>query len=272
VKEWEERDAVAGIPLFWREAPAPARRPTIYLHGVPTDGDDWLQFLARTGGVAPDLPGFGRSGKPADFDYSIEGYERFLQAFVEHLRLERFSLVVHDWGAVGLALAQRMPERVERLVIVNSVPFLLGYRWHRIARMWRRRVVGELLMGTSSRWAFKQLSREATAAPGPLPDAFIDRIWKHFDHGTQRAILRLYRSAPEDALARAGERLAEIRARALVLWGTHDPYLPTSFAEAYADALGGPARVELVEDAGHWPWIDRPEVVETVAEFLDTTP
>src|SRR5438034_6004111 len=122
--EIEERTAeIAGTQVFLREAARQTAAPVLYLHGVPTSGADWLPFLERTGGIAPDLPGFGRSGKPADFDYSIEGYDRFLEAFLERLGIERFSLVVHDWGAVGLALAQRMPDRVERLVIVNSVPF-----------------------------------------------------------------------------------------------------------------------------------------------------
>ena len=240
----------------------------LYLHGVPTNSREWEPFLERTGGIAPDLPGFGRSAKPADFDYSIEGSDRFLEAFVDQLGLDRFSLVVHDWGAVGLALAQRFPERIDRLVISNAVPFLPGYRWHWIARIWRRRVAGELFQGLSSRFGFKQLSRQSTALDGPMPDEFVDMIWDHWDHGTQRAILRLYRASPEDVLERAGARLGEIQARALVIWGASDAYLPTSFAEAYADALGGPTRLELVEDAGHWPWIDRPEVVGTIADFL----
>jgi pimeloyl-ACP methyl ester carboxylesterase len=263
----EQRDDVAGIPLFWREERGDGT-PVLYVHGVPTSSDDWVPFLERTGGVAPDLPGFGRSGKPADFDYSIGGYDRFLEAFLERLGIDRFSLLVHDWGGVGLALAQRFPERVERLVIVNSAPFVPGYRWHWIARIWRRRVLGELFMGTSSRWGFKQLSRQATTRPGPMPDEFVNRIWEHFDHGTQRAILRLYRSAPEDVLARAGERLGDVHAPALIVWGAADPYIAVTFAEKLADALGGPTRLEIVEDAGHWPWIDRPELVDTISDFL----
>ena len=53
------------IPVFWRSAPATGGGATpLYLHGVPTSSDDWVPFLERTGGIAPDLPGFGRSGKP----------------------------------------------------------------------------------------------------------------------------------------------------------------------------------------------------------------
>jgi pimeloyl-ACP methyl ester carboxylesterase len=276
----ERRERVAGVETFWREARAPgaeaggaapvagAAAPVLYLHGVPTNSDDWLPFLERTGGVAPDLPGFGRSGKPADFDYSPEGYAAWLEAFRAQLGLDRYRLLVHDWGGVGLLLAQAGPERVERLVVVDSVPFLPGYRWHRIARIWRTPLLGELFMGASTRFAFKLISREATAAPGPAPDDFIDRIWEHFDHGTQRAILKLYRAAPASRLPALGHRLGELSCPALVVWGAEDPYLDTSFAHAYGKALGGEARVEVVEGASHWPWLDRPELVERTAEYL----
>src|SRR3954468_10015536 len=119
----ERRADVAEVSTFWREAPG---SPVLYLHGVPTDGDDWLPFLERTGGLAPDLPGFGRSDKPPHFDYSIEGYARWLRAYLDVAGIDRFSLVAHDWGAVALALAQELPDRVERLVLIDAVPFTPG--------------------------------------------------------------------------------------------------------------------------------------------------
>src|SRR5213082_3680116 len=103
---------VAGTEVFVREAQSRTASPILYLHGVPTHGADWLPFLERTGGIAPDLPGFGRSDKSAAFDYSIPGYTQFLHAFVEHVGHDRLSLVVHDWGGVGLAFAQDLPDRV----------------------------------------------------------------------------------------------------------------------------------------------------------------
>ena len=266
--EVSEREAeLDGLHVCWREAGADGPRPILYVHGVPTGSWDWIPFLEHTGGVAPDLPGFGHSGKPADFPYSIEGYGRFLESFTAAVGLERVSLVVHDWGAAALAFAQRFPERIERLVLFSSVPLLPGYRWHRIARGWRTPLVGELLMGFSTRWGFRRLSRESNAAEGPLPDEFIDAFWTHFDHGTQRAILKLYRSAPEEVLERAGERLGRVRSPALILWPTRDPYIPAEFGQAYADALGGEARLEMVE-AGHWSWLDRLELVARVAQYL----
>ena len=264
----ERRAEIGGIEVFWREAPATGGgAPVVYLHGVPTNSDDWIPFLERTGGLAPDLPGFGRSGKPSDFAYGIPGYAAFLEAWLAEAGIDSYRLVVHDWGAVGLALAQRAPERVERLVVINSVPLLPGYTWHRVARAWRTPLVGELAMGFTFRWNLARSLRGTTAADEP-PAELVDSIWNHFDHGTQRAILKLYRSAPPDVLAAEGEGLGDITAPALVVWGDPDPFLPTDLAQRYADALGGPAQVEIVAGGRHWPWVGRPATVDLVAGFL----
>lgn len=285
---------IDGLPVFWRSAPMPVDNspeagtqpdleagaqpgteagtqpgpaPVLYLHGVPSSSDEWTSFLERTGGLAPDLPGFGRSGKPGYLRYAIDEYASFVERFLDTVELERVRMVVHDWGAVGLAFAQTHPERVERLVVTNAVPFLPGYRWHRTARIWRTPGLGELVMGATTRWAMKQATRESNVTPGPLPKEWLDSVMSHFDEGTQRAVLRLYRGAPSDALARAGERLGSLRMPALVVWGARDPYIPPRFAEGYAQALPNARLLEL-PDAGHWWWFDRPDAIETVAEFL----
>jgi pimeloyl-ACP methyl ester carboxylesterase len=230
----------------------------LYVHGVPNSGPMWRPFLDRTGGVAVDLPGFGQSGKRGDLDTGFEALGRFVGDFADHLGWDRVRLCLHDWGAVGLLWAMREPERLERLVLLDAVPFLPGYRWHVLARQWRRRVVGELSMGATIKPVARRL----------LPRGVADEVMEDFDVGTQRSILRLYRSAPEDALARAGADLGRLTAPALVVWGERDPYLPTRFAQDYADALGGPAEVSVVSGAGHWPWLDAPEVVTNVTDFL----
>ena len=110
--------------------------------------------------------------------------------------------------------------------------------------------------------------KTANVAPGPMPDAFLDSVLDHFDEGTQRAILRLYRSAPSKVLEAAGARLGTLTCPALVVWGDQDPYLAPHFADAYAAALGGDAKVLHLSDAGHWPWLDRPDLVDRICGFL----
>jgi len=252
----EHTEDIGGLPIHWRSA-GRAAVPAVYVHGVPNASGMWAPFLALTGGLAPDLPGFGRSSKRGDLPFSIDFYDRFLESFLAHLGVDRCSLVMHDWGAVGLALAQRQPERIARLVLIDAVPFLPGFNWHRVGRVWRTRGVGEMVMGATTRWALNR----------SLPAEIAGEVWPHFDQGTQRAILRLYRSAPPDALARAGRDLAHLDAPALVVWGEDDPYIPSRFADAYAAALPH-AETNRVPHAGHWPWLDRIETVERVASWL----
>jgi pimeloyl-ACP methyl ester carboxylesterase len=239
----ERHSQVTGVDVLWRQA---GDAPILYLHGVPAAGWQWEPFLSRTGGVAPDLPGHGRSGKPGDFDYTIAGYDRFVEAFCAEAGLERVTLVMHDWGSVGLAFAQRLPERVERLVLTSCVPFVPGYRWHRVARAWRTPALGELAMGFTTRRAFRNT----------LPPEIADRAYDEFDH-----------ASPPEVLARAGERLGELRCPALIEWPTRDPYIGAEFGQRLADALDGETRLEHVE-GGHYPWLDDPGMIDRVAEFV----
>jgi pimeloyl-ACP methyl ester carboxylesterase len=263
----EERHGTAGgLDCRWLEAEGAGDAPVVYVHGVPNTSVQWRPFLERTGGLAPDLPGFGASAKAGDFDSTIDGYAHWLGAFLAERGVGSYSLVAHDWGAAALALAQEDPARVERLVLIDAVPLLPGYQWHALARQWRRPLVGELAMGFTTKGITRRVLRQPDGSD--YPEEELEEVWRHFDHGTQRAILRLYRSAPPDVLAAAGRRLREITCPALVLWGEDDPYVPAELAERYADALGGPAEVELVSGAGHWPWLGRPDVVQRVAGFL----
>lgn len=262
---------VAGASVFYRRAPAAgagAGAETLYLHSVPTSGDDWSELLALTGGIAPDLPGFGRSAKPGNLAYSLDAYANFVGELLDGLDLARVSLVGHGWGAAaGLVFAQRHPDRVDRLAIINAIPLLDGFRWPLIARWLRRPGIGEVMIGSVSRRLLAGLLRHGSAGRDAWPDAAIDAVWEQFDQGTQRAILRLHRSVDERSLATAGDGLDRLGQPALVIWGEQDPWLDRSFAEAYARRLPA-ARVQLVPEAGHWPWRDQPELAAQLASFL----
>ena len=262
---------VDGIATFYRRLPGEGP-PAVFVHGNPTHSADWLPIVERMRGpaLALDLPGFGRSDRPdpARFDYGFRTYADFFARFLDVLGIGEYSLVVHDWGGLALIAAQRRPDRVRRLVITNAVPLLPGYRWHRLARIWRTRGLGEL---SNRIWTRRLLAlglREARADWSRFPPEFVDLVWEHIDAGTFRAILRLYRSAPPAELARAGESLGRIEAPALVIWSGRDRYLPARFGPAYAAALPNAELVEL-PDAGHWSWRDEPAVEGRIADFLE---
>jgi pimeloyl-ACP methyl ester carboxylesterase len=266
----EERELfVDGIRVFYRQVPGDGT-PVVYCHGNPTHSEDWLPFLQRGGAaIALDMPGWGRSDRPdpARFDYSMHGLSAFLERCLGELGIERRRLVMHDWGSLSLIGAQQRPELVERMVPINIVPLLPGYRWHWIAQIWRRRPLGEVLNAATTRSAVALLLSRARGDRSAMPPEFVDMIWRHWDSGTQRAVLALYRHADPPRLAAAGRDLGRLACPSLVLWGDRDPYLPVRFGGAYAEALPT-SDLEIVSGAGHWPWLDRPEIVDRILEFV----
>ena len=223
--------------------------------------------------LALDLPGWGRSARPDPerFDYSMGGLARFFARFLERMEIGEYSLAVHDWGGVALIAAQAEPERVRRLGVINAVPLLPGYRWHRLARIWRAPRLGELSTRLWSRPVLAQALRESRGDWSRHPEYFVDLIWDHLDQGTFEAVLRLYRSAPEDELEATGSDLGSIAAPALVVWGMKDRYIPARFGRLFADALPNSDLVELPE-AGHWPWRDEPDLIQRIVAFLEPPP
>lgn len=246
---------LAGTPVFYRGAPAAGGTPTpVYLHGIPTSSDEWTGLLERTGGVAPDLIGFGRSGKGGHLEYTVAGLARFVERLLAELGVERAAVVGHDLGAaVALALA---PALVERAAVCS--PLLGGSSWRRIAGLLRRRVLGELTMGSTPRWLLERTLRRAG-----LPKQRARAVWDHFDQGTQRAILRLCRAGAPFAPVSRDAPFAVGVAPELVVWGLRDPWLPADFAERFPEA-----DVVAIAQAGHWPWLQSSEAAERIAEFV----
>ena len=261
---------VDGVEAFYRRVEGEGT-PTVYCHGNPTHSEDWLPFLERGGpAIAIDMPGWGRSARPdpARFDYTMHGLSDFLHRCLDRLGIDRHNLVVHDWGSLALIGAQRQPEQVERLVVANAIPLLPGYRWHWIARyIWRRRLIGEFVNATTTKWSMGLTMRQARGDRGAMPPEFVEMVWRYWGRGTRPAILDLYRDADSDRLADAGKDLDKLSCPALVLWGDRDPYISTDFARKFAERLPN-AELKLLHGAGHWPWIDDPGTVNCVLKFL----
>ena len=250
--------------------------PVICLHGNPDSADAWAPLLERSGRlgrvIAPDLPCFGRSARPdpAVFDASLDAYVDWFTAFIDSLGVDRYRLVVHDWGSLALAAASRRPEQVERLVAIDVVPLSAAYRWHWIARLlWRPPVIGEVGMTMFNRFVIKSLTRLQRPKFKALDAGLLDRMKRDLDGGMKRAILRLYRTADRADLGRHGARLGELTCPALIVWGRQDPYVGTAEMDVLAAQLGGTVEAVLV-DGGHWPMFDTPDVFDRTTRFLTT--
>ncbi|MFS8096401.1 haloalkane dehalogenase [Lentzea alba] len=95
--------------------------PFVFLHGNPGSSHIWRNVLPELGGLAPDLIGMGRSGKPS-IDYSFADHARYLDAWFDALELERVVLVGHDWGgALAFDWATRNPSRVAGVAFFETM-------------------------------------------------------------------------------------------------------------------------------------------------------
>ena len=255
----EHHDTLGDQPLFWRSADG-GEPPVLYLHGVPTSSDDWVGFLERTGGLAPDLPGFGRSGKRGDGDFTMPGYDRFVEAFLDHAEVERVRLVVHDWGAVGPAVgaalprARRAPGRDQRRAAAARLPLAPGRPAVAHARRRRGRRRARHALG---------LAAGAPAAPWPTsPGRTSTRAPSARSCSSTARAPRTRSPAPAST---SGASTAPRSSCGAIATPTSRAASPTPTPTRSA------ARREVLhlDEAGHWPWLDRPDVIDRIAAFLD---
>jgi len=140
--------SVNGVDVFYREA-GPEDAPTVLLlHGFPTSSHMFRNLIPalsdRYHVLAPDYPGFGNSAQPAvtDFEYSFDNLATLIEAFVDQLGIDTYSLYLMDYGApIGFRLAARHPERVQSLIIQNGNAYEEGLRefWDPVRAYWQVR-------------------------------------------------------------------------------------------------------------------------------------
>jgi pimeloyl-ACP methyl ester carboxylesterase len=233
----------------------------LFLHGNPDTHHIWSDLAARLAPsvrcIMPDLPGFGDSKAPRDFDVSLANQGAFVAALADALGLATFDLVVHDIGGpYGLSFAAQYPDRLRSLTIFNT-SFFPDTKWHFWAKVWRTPILGELAMGIANRPLFV---REMVRGSPGMPRSYASEAYDRFGRDTKRMVLRWYRYMDyPKVVAGWDERLlaATRHVRKQVIWGDLDPFMPPSTADRYE------APVHRFADAGHWAMVEKPD--ETAA-------
>jgi len=269
------RPTLAGCPTRLLQAgPADASEAVVFVHGNPGSADDWERLAAASAStgrraLAFDLPDFGEAVAPPGFEHTAPGYAAFVTEALASLGVERVHFVLHDFGGpIGLIAAAMRPDALASMTLIDT-GILPGYRWHRLARIWRTPVLGEIFQATATRRAFRSLINRSE--PRKLPRDFIDGMYDHYDRRTRKAVLALYRDTddPGAAATEFSELMAPRDIPALVIWGEHDAYLPSSYATMQRQAFPS-ANVHVLATSGHWPYADAPETVERIlVEFLE---
>jgi haloalkane dehalogenase len=254
-----------------------AGAPVILLHGEPTWSFLYRKLIpplvaAGLRCIAPDYFGFGRSDKPTDRAwYSYDRHAESILRFADELDVRDATLVVQDWGGpIGFRLAVERPERVGRLVVLNTG---IGVRapneeWLRF-RDFMRRVDTEIVAGQLLRISLVQPAGDDVIAgydaPFPVLESrvgvvmFPELVATSSDHP----------SAP--AMIATREALRSWEKPALVLFSDSDPIFSRGAAETMAALLPRAELADPVEGAGHFLQEDRgEEIAAQVARFIQT--
>lgn len=249
--------------------------PVVFFHGEPTWSFLWRKVIppVRDAGfrcLAPDLPGFGRSDKPTDFNWYT--YERHCAAaswFVEELDLRDATVVVHDWGGpVGLRTAVEHSDRIARMVVMDTGLFT-GHQQMTEAWIAFRDFVArtpDLPIGLLVRGACKRDPGDEVIAAYEAP--FPNQESK----AGARAFPLMLPTSPDMPGAQAGQRVlealkADTRPK-LVLWADSDPVLTLDTGRRFAELLGTEI-AHVISDASHFLQEDAGDVIgRHVADWL----
>jgi haloalkane dehalogenase len=249
--------------------------PVWFMHGEPTWSYLWRKVMppVRDAGfrcIAPDMPGFGRSDKPTDQDwYSYDAHTAAMGALLEQLDLRDVTFVVHDWGGpVGLRLAVEHPDRVARLVILDTGLFTgrqkMSDAWIAFRDFVQRTEdlpIGFLVKGACER----DMPHDVFSAyEAPFPTTA--------SKAGARAFPLILPTSPDAPGAEAGQRvldaLPELDVPKLALWADKDPVLTLDTGKRFAAAVGAP-EPEVVEDASHFLQEDAGEEIgQRIAAWL----
>lgn len=262
--------------------------PIVCVHGEPTWGYLYRNFiprLVRQGRVVvPDHMGFGKSETPQDRSYSIrEHVENFERLLVDHLDLSGITLVLQDWGgAIGTAFALRNPDRVDRIVICNTL--VIGSRPDGVTGPqdypWVQWVqtpqyeptilnLGATLLSVMKRMGFERTSHidetwiRAYASAFPTPEEC-------------RGAIQFPRNitAPETAefmletVQAAGGTGALSAKPAIGIYGEEDRAIPTDYAIASFRGVFPDSPVVRLPGVGHFLQEDAPEAVASMVELF----
>lgn len=247
----------------------------LLLHGEPTWAFLYRKMIpalaAAARVVAPDYFGFGRSDKPTSTeDYSYDFHADSIVRLVEHLDLRAVTVVVQDWGGpIGLRLAVEHPERVARLVVLNTgvgagrAPSPEWLRFRELVRRVGTDLVPSRLIRVSM---VGELADEVAAgydAPFPTPEskagvlAFPELVPTELDHPSAAKMTEVR------------EALTRWERPALVLFSDSDVVFSPAAAERMAALIPGAGPAEIVAGAGHFLQEEKgEEIAERIRRFL----
>jgi len=265
---------VNGVPVHYQEAGDSNSPPMILIHGFASSNLVWSKVLlgfadAGFRVIAPDLPGYGYSGKPRDFDYTISSQAAMVFGFLKQLGIERTLMVGSSYGgAVAATIALDQPALIEKLILVGAVTNNKPTRYM-LMRLFGSPVIGDILsplLAGSLTLVRRRMKRVYDRHEWVLDEKRVQA--RHLPlrtRGTHRAIIRTVRRWDADRVSRDAHLISQ---PTMVMWGENDREVPLRDGEKIHQEIPN-SRLIVFRECGHIPHEEYPErFIEVVSEFL----
>ncbi len=256
--------------------------PLLLIHGIAEAAWAWeviIPALARKHRViAPDLLGHGRSAKPRG-DYSLGNQATLMRDLMISLDIDHATLVGHSLGGgITMQFAYQYPERCERMVLIASgglgqdVTFVL-----RSLGLPGADLVAPLVLSNTTRGMMLGVARWL-GRRGMKPSPGQKAMWRSYAGLTEPATRAAFIATVRAVIDQRGQRVSALERLylaksmpTLLLWGEKDRIIPVSHARSAHEEMPG-SRLEVIDDAGHFVQLERPQrVAELILDFLATT-
>ena len=264
---------VDGVRLHYQEAGDPEGPLMILIHGFAASNLVWskvfLEFAAAGYRViAPDLPGYGYSGKPRHLDYTIASQAEMIVSFLKRLEIDRAVFLGSSYGAaVAATIALNHAGLVEKLILVGAVNNNKPTRYL-LMRLFGSPIIGDILsplLVGSRRLLRLRMKRVYDRHSWVLDERRVDA--RHLPlrtRGAHRAIIRTVRRWDAERVSRDAHLLTQ---PTLLLWGDTDREVPLADGERLHEAIAG-SRLIVFRECGHLPHEEYPQAfVRVVLEF-----
>jgi len=249
--------------------------PLLLLHGLFDSLETWqklIPFLSDHFKIyAIDLPGFGKTPLPSSWTESISGMIQSVAAFLEEKGIKRVSLLGNSMGGgIALGVADGLPERIDRIVLMNPYGLpTLPLAAKGAQRSIMGRVLPYLLRRPALRRCAKGILTRSIYNPDLINDPMIESLIQPFSSVQQRKnLFRFLRGISSEEIQAIDDRLPMIAQAVLIIWGEKDGWLSDAHWERLQDRLQN-GKVVKIPGCGHLPHLENPkEVSEAVIQFL----
>jgi pimeloyl-ACP methyl ester carboxylesterase len=251
--------------------------PVILLHGYTSTLYTWrfnFSELAKNFSVwSIDLPGFGYSDKPRDFNYTLPGYADFMVKFMDAEGIKKAVIVGNSMGGnIAIETYLKYPDRVEKLVLVDSGGYPEKEGGFFLFSLMQYPVVGDILMSFNYRWVIKDSLMSGIYYDNKfVTDDVVDSYYDVYKTENGRKGPLWVGRAIDWSHDLSADTIKTIAVPTLVIWGKDDTLIPVTDADLFGRDIKG-AEVAVIPDAGHLPHEEKADIVnKLISDFVKKT-